>query len=112
MMFSSPVYCAVCGEPFVSGECDHQSTCVYAGKHRESQHNSAEETVNNPKHYTNHPSGIECIQITEHFCNNLGNVIKYIWRAEEKGAPLQDLKKAQWYLSREIERRERVRDKA
>ena len=64
------------------------------------------DSVNHPKHYTTHPSGIECIQITEHFGFNLGNVIKYIWRAEEKGAPLEDLKKAAWYLNREIHKRE------
>lgn len=63
--------------------------------------------VNHPKHYTSHPSGVECIQVTEHFGFNLGNVIKYLWRAEEKGAPLEDLKKAAWYLNREIEKRER-----
>lgn len=61
--------------------------------------------VNNPKHYTSHPSGVECIQITEHMSFNLGNTIKYLWRADEKGAPLEDLKKAAWYLNREIEKR-------
>lgn len=65
-----------------------------------------EDAVNSPKHYTSHPSGVECIQVAEHFGFNLGNVIKYIWRAEEKGAPLQDLKKARWYLDREIKKRE------
>lgn len=63
--------------------------------------------VNNPKHYTSHPSGVECIQVTEHFGFNLGNVIKYLWRAEEKGAPLEDLRKARWYLDREISKREK-----
>ena len=50
--------------------------------------------VNHPKHYTNHPSGIECIDIAEHmnFCR--GNAIKYIWRAGEKGDAVEDLKKA------------------
>jgi TPR repeat protein len=48
---------------------------------------------------------VECITITEGFCFNLGNVIKYIWRAEEKGAPIADLQKAEWYLRREIARR-------
>src|SRR3990167_6480827 len=62
--------------------------------------------VNHPRHYTSHPSGIECIQITEHMSFNLGNVIKYCWRADEKGAPLHDLKKARWYLDREIAKRE------
>lgn len=62
--------------------------------------------VNHPKHYTSHPSGVECINITRHFGFNLGNVIKYLWRAEDKGAPLEDLKKAAWYLNDEIKRRE------
>ena len=59
----------------------------------------------NPKHYTEHPSGVSCIEISEHFGFNLGNVIKYVWRADLKGDSMQDLRKAQWYLSREIERR-------
>ena len=63
--------------------------------------------VNHPKHYTNHPSGVECIQITEHMNFNLGNAMKYIWRAGEKGDRLVDLLKAQWYLKREIERIEK-----
>jgi hypothetical protein len=60
--------------------------------------------VNHPKHYTNHPSGVECITVTEHMTFNLGNAIKYIWRANEKGALVEDLKKARWYLDREIKR--------
>lgn len=64
--------------------------------------------INNPKHYTSHPSGIECIQVTEHMSLNLGNAIKYLWRADEKGAPLEDLKKAAWYINREIQKREKA----
>ena len=62
------------------------------------------DSVNHPKHYTSHPSGIEVIQITEHenFCR--GNAIKYILRAGLKGNEIEDLKKAVWYLNREIER--------
>lgn len=63
------------------------------------------DAVNHPAHYTAHPSGVECITVAEHFGFNLGNTIKYIWRAEEKGAPIEDLEKARWYLSREIDRR-------
>jgi hypothetical protein len=63
--------------------------------------------VNHPTHYTEHPSGIECIQITEHMGFNLGNAIKYIWRADLKNDAIEDLKKARWYLDREISRRER-----
>lgn len=64
--------------------------------------------INNPKHYTSHPSGVECIQVTEHMSFNLGNAIKYLWRADEKGAPLEDLKKAAWYINREIQKREKA----
>jgi hypothetical protein len=39
---------------------------------------------------------------------NIGNVIKYVWRADEKGMPIEDLKKARWYLDREIQRREKM----
>jgi len=58
----------------------------------------------NPAHYRAHPSGVECIRITEHFNFNLGNAIKYVWRAGLKGQALEDLKKARWYLDREIAR--------
>jgi hypothetical protein len=63
------------------------------------------DNVNNPKHYTDHPSGIECIQITEHMNFCLGNAVKYIWRADLKHDAIEDLQKAQWYLNQEINRR-------
>ena len=62
------------------------------------------DNVNSPAHYTNHPSGVECITITEWFNFNRGNAIKYIFRAGEKGNELEDLKKAAWYIAREIKR--------
>jgi len=52
-----------------------------------------EDKVNHPPHYTKHPSGIECIVITEHMNFCLGNVIKYIWRSADKDNKLEDLKK-------------------
>ena len=63
--------------------------------------------VNHPKHYTTHPSGVECIQITEHMNFCLGNAVKYLWRAGLKDGEdeLKDLKKAIWYINRELERR-------
>lgn len=61
--------------------------------------------VNHPAHYTAHPSGIECIQITEHMGFNLGNAVKYVWRAELKTDTIEDLRKAAWYIAREIARR-------
>lgn len=62
--------------------------------------------VNHPKHYTSHPSNIECIQITEHMGFCLGNAMKYIWRADLKSDAIEDLEKAIWYIRREIDRRE------
>lgn len=62
--------------------------------------------VNHPKHYTGHPSGVECIAITEHMGFCLGNAIKYIWRADLKNDAIEDLKKAAWYIEREIKKRE------
>lgn len=64
--------------------------------------------VNHPPHYRDHPSGVECIQITEHMGFRLGNAVKYIWRADEKGSDLEDLQKAAWYIAREIELRHRL----
>lgn len=64
------------------------------------------DTVNHPAHYTQHPSGVECITITEHMSFCIGNAIKYLWRADLKRDAVEDLKKAQWYLAREIHRRE------
>lgn len=58
-----------------------------------------------PPHYQQHPSGIECIQITEHMNFCLGNAVKYLWRAGLKGDAVEDLKKAVWYIEREIARR-------
>jgi hypothetical protein len=63
------------------------------------------DAVNHPKHYTQHPSGVECITVTEHMGFNLGNAMKYIWRADLKHDAIEDLRKAKWYLEREIERR-------
>jgi hypothetical protein len=62
--------------------------------------------VNNPSHYTAHPSGIEAIQITRHMNFNVGNAIKYLWRAGLKNEDkhIEDLKKAIFYIDDEIKR--------
>jgi hypothetical protein len=65
------------------------------------------DVVNHPRHYNSHPSKIEAITITEHFNFNVGNAIKYLWRSDHK-AGLEDLKKASWYVNREIERLEKL----
>lgn len=64
----------------------------------------------NPAHYRAHASGVECIAIAEHFSFCIGNAIKYLWRAGLKGEAIEDLKKAQWYVTREIERLLKARD--
>jgi hypothetical protein len=87
--------------------CTGLVTC-WAPAHLQScQARPANDPVNHPKHYTTHPSGIECIQITEHMGFNLGNAIKYVWRADLKDDALEDLRKAIWYIDREIQKRER-----
>lgn len=66
---------------------------------------SKPDLVNHPPHYTSHPSGLECIEITRHMTFNLGNAIKYIWRAGLKSSdPILDLEKSIWYLRDEIKR--------
>lgn len=61
--------------------------------------------VDHPAHYNQHPSGIECIDVVEHMNFNLGNAVKYIWRAGLKSPDaLTDLEKARWYIEREMQR--------
>ncbi len=60
--------------------------------------------VKHPRHYTTHPSGVECLDVAEHMTYCLGNAVKYIWRAGKKGDAVEDLRKAVTYLEREIAR--------
>jgi len=69
----------------------------------------SDEKIDHPKHYNCHPSGIECIDVVEHMSFNVGNAIKYLWRAGLKGDHLEDLKKAAWYVNREIEKRDKAK---
>lgn len=70
------------------------------------------EMVNHPEHYNTHPSGVECLDIVRHHNFNVGNVIKYCWRAglkHEEGKDdlvkqIEDLRKAEFYLRDEIMR--------
>lgn len=72
------------------------------------------DNVNHPEHYTKHPSGIECIEITRHYCFSIGNAIKYLWRAglkrdaslTDKQKEIEDLKKAVWYIQDRIKQLE------
>lgn len=91
--------------------CSCQADPTYAPRpsqmieHAVLENGTYADPVNHPPHYTNHPSGIECIQITRWMNFNLGNVVKYLWRAGQKTEDLvQDLEKAKWYLEDEIKR--------
>ncbi len=72
------------------------------------------DNVNHPEWYTQHPSGIECIEITRHYCFSIGNAIKYLWRAglkkelglEDKQKEIEDLNKAIWYIKDRIKQLE------
>jgi len=69
------------------------------------------DNVDHPPHYCGHPSGVECIDVAEHFNFCLGNALKYIWRSDHKNG-VEDLRKARWYIEREIQRREREMEAA
>lgn len=74
--------------------------------------NQKMDMVNHPKHYTSDPSGVECIDITRHRNFNIGNAIKYLWRAglKDDGSKdirekhVEDLRKAVFYINDEIKR--------
>lgn len=68
--------------------------------------------VNRPPHYTSSNAccpecgkRIECIDVVQHMNFCTGNAVKYLWRADLKGNPIEDLQKALWYINQEIERR-------
>jgi hypothetical protein len=71
-------------------------------------HEKGNDMVNHPKHYTSDPSGVECIDITRHRNFNIGNAFKYLWRAglKDDKKTVEDLKKAIFYISDEINRLE------
>lgn len=68
----------------------------------------SDDQVNHPKHYNEHPSGVECIDIVRHMTFNVGNVFKYLWRAglKDREPSIKDHKKALFYLQDEIARLE------
>lgn len=73
--------------------------------------NPEHDPVNHPQYYTSHPAGIECLDVIEEMNHvNLAQVVRYVWRADStnpKDNPMQDLEKAQFYINREIVRREK-----
>ena len=85
---------------------DSQYSVAYNDEENENWQSTLEErsknnTVNHPSHY-NQIAGIECIDVARHFSFSLGSAIKYIWRCYHKGATIEDLQKAVWYLQDEI----------
>ena len=73
------------------------------------------DVVNHPSHYKSGGieaiEGIEASMGPEAYAGYLkGNIMKYMWRYERKGKPIEDLKKARWYLDRLIGLRERKVD--
>ena len=68
------------------------------------------DNVNHPSHYADN-GPFECIELTEQYDFCLGNAIKYVWRHNDKGKPVEDLSKARWYVQREIDRIQRDIDR-
>ena len=73
-------------------------------KEFEAKSKSKEDPVNNPTHYNKY--GVECIEAIQASMTDKeyqgylkGNTLKYLWRYNYKGNPVQDLEKAQWYLN-------------
>lgn len=83
-------------------------TIVKTPKQEDNKH--LHDRVNHPKWYTQHPSGVECIDITRHYCFAIGNAIKYLWRAglkneasmNDKEKEIEDLRKAIFYIKDRI----------
>jgi hypothetical protein len=73
---------------------------------RISQEHAKLDLVNHPPHYTSHPSGVEAITVTRHMNFNLGNAMKYLWRAglKDPAKTIEDLEKAVFYIEDEIKR--------
>ena len=83
-----------------------QKRCESGSPATASSQQSSGDAVN-PQHYKSHPSGVEAVTILEAFNYNIGNAMKYLWRAGLKGDAVTDLRKAAWYIEREIGRLER-----
>ena len=90
--------------PFVDSLNDQYAEIEQVRQQTDSPPEFKHDFVNHPKHYCDHPSGIECIEITRHHDFAIGNAIKYLWRAGLKDSDneIQDLKKAVWYIQDKI----------
>jgi len=104
------------GEEETHGECDAVCICYGSRDHRGChdfliREKTRSDDISSPDHYK--AGAIEAIDVIEAFGLNyrLSNVVKYVLRHERKGNPLKDLKKAQFYLNREIQKREEKGEK-
>lgn len=97
-------HCQTCGVAVGLFE-DYCNGC-WKDEDRQTEQPTESSAVNHPKHY-NQIKGVECIDVAEKMCFNLGNALKYIWRCHDKGKKTEDLRKAIWYIDREIKRTER-----
>lgn len=94
-------------KPYVQKNSEHTITVNELPRDRHGEVDS----VNHPPHYNNSPAKcdcgrrIECIDVTRHHNFNIGNAIKYLWRCDLKGASVEDLRKAVWYIQDEISER-------
>ena len=100
-------HCNPCAAEVEARQLGYQTARAQAEAQGRADAEAARQAIEHPPHYTNHPSGIECIEVTRHMGFNLGNAVKYIWRCDLKKDAIEDLKKAIWYLEDEIMRRER-----
>lgn len=89
-----------CDNPVTDDATYCSLECVQHAMH------SQYEFVDHPKHYNEHPAGIECIDVIEHMTHNVGAAVKYLWRVGLKPGEgyARDLDKAIWYINREKER--------
>ena len=96
-------YCAMGGELMNNKMCEHDEIVYTSSQYVEAIEKEVPDAVNHPSHYTG--AGIECIEAIKASMTPdalagylKGNVQKYLWRYEKKVNPVEDLKKARWYL--------------
>lgn len=89
----------------IENQLDH-FVCPDCRKKHDAKTKDKASSVDHPPHYTDHPSGIECIDIVRHMNFNIGNAIKYLWRhgKKEKDKTIEDLQKAIFYIEDEIKK--------
>lgn len=108
---SGPLFCK-CGERLMpTVDKTGSYACPYDTRHEtikpvSDKHETPIDNVNHPSHYTRFSNGAEVIDITENLNFNRGNAVKYLARAGAKdpAKTIEDLRKAAWYVAREIER--------